>query len=129
MAVAFSLLLCGCADNSQKDEKNGSEPAAQESPLEQYRTDYVGDNSSVANIAGLTEYPEGYAYDHIAIQSDEEPYGLTVYLKAEEGTAAEAVDFEGCAETAFGLIGNLSLIDYVNADTDETIASFERSEQ
>ena len=88
-------------------------------------TEFVGDNSKVAHIAELTEYPDGYAYDHIAIQSEEEPYGLTVYLKRGADASPDA-SFDACAETAFSLIGNLSELEYADAQTEEVIASFTR---
>ena len=51
--------------------------------LSQYKTDYVGDSSNVINIVSGQEYPEGYSYDSIQIQSETKPYGLTVFLKVE----------------------------------------------
>ena len=39
--------------------------------LSQYKTDYVGDSSNVINIVSSQEYPEGYSYDSIEIQSEE----------------------------------------------------------
>ena len=42
--------------------------------LSQYKTDYVGDSSNVINIVSSQEYPEGYSYDSIEIQSETEPY-------------------------------------------------------
>ncbi len=52
--------------------------------LSQYKTEYVGDTSNVVNIVSHQDYPEGYSYDKIEIQSEKEPYGLTVFF--EEGT-------------------------------------------
>ena len=49
--------------------------------LSQYKTDYVGDSSNVINIVSGQEYPEGYSYDSIQIQSETKPYVLTVFLK------------------------------------------------
>ena len=50
--------------------------------LSQYKTDYVGDSSNVINIVSSQEYPKGYSYDSIQIQSETEPYGLTVDRKS-----------------------------------------------
>ena len=72
MLVAVSIMListCG------KKEKLYEIP-----DLSQYKTDYVGDSSNVINIVSSQEYPEGYSYDSIEIQSETEPYGLTVFL-------------------------------------------------
>ena len=51
--------------------------------LSQYKTDYVGDAPNVINIVSRQDYPKGYSYDSIEIQSETEPYGLTVFLKDE----------------------------------------------
>ena len=125
-AVMLSLLITGCGNNAKTEAQteNAPETAAQ-TAIEQYKTEFVGDNSKVAHIAQLTEYPDGYAYDHIAIQSEEEPYGLTVYLKRGADASPDA-SFDACAETAFSLIGNLSELEYADAQTEEVIASFTR---
>ena len=65
MLVAVSIMListCG------KKEKLYEIP-----DLSQYKTDYVGDSSNVINIVSGQEYPEGYSYDSIEIQSETEP--------------------------------------------------------
>ena len=77
--------------------------------LSQYKTDYVGDSSNVINIVSGQEYPAGYSYDSIEIQSETEPYGLQVN-----------------ADMTFDLIGNLGTLDYKTADSKEIIASYER---
>ena len=75
MLVAMSIMLisaCGKKENLYEIPD-----------LSQYKTDYVGDSSNVINIVSGQEYPEGYSYDSIEIQSETEPYGLTVFLKDE----------------------------------------------
>ena len=49
--------------------------------MSQYKTDYVGDAPKVINIVSGQNYPDGYSYDSIEIQSETEPYELTVFLK------------------------------------------------
>ena len=85
--------------------------------LSQYKTDYIGDSSNVINIVSGQEYPEGYSYDSIQIQSETKPYGLTVFLK---------VELQVNADMTFDLIGNLETLDYKIADSKEIIASYER---
>ena len=94
--------------------------------LSQYKTDYVGDSSNVANIVSRQEYPEGYSYDSIEIQSETEPYGLTVYLKSKPSASMLEDELQGNADTTFDLIGNLGTLDYKIADSKEIIASYER---
>ena len=94
--------------------------------LSQYKTDYVGDSSNVINIVRGQEYPEGYSYDSIEIQSETEPYGLTVFLKAEPSAVKLEDELQVNADMTFDLIGNLGIIDYKTADSKEIIASYER---
>ena len=90
------------------------------------KTDYVGDSSNVINIVSGQEYPAGYSYDSIEIQSETEPYGLTVFLKDEPSAAKLEDELQVNADMTFDLIGNLGTIDYKTADSKEIIASYER---
>lgn len=96
--------------------------------LSQYKTDYVGDVSNVVSIVSGQEYPEGYSYDSVEIQSETEPYGLTVFLKVEPSAPELADELQVHADMTFDLIGNLGTLDYKAADSKETIASYERSD-
>ena len=51
-----------------------------ETTLYDYKTAYIGDNSKVSHIVGAMQYPTGAKCETIKIQSEKEPYGLTVYL-------------------------------------------------
>ena len=86
----------------------------------------VGDSSNVINIVSGQEYPAGYSYDSIEIQSETEPYGLTVFLKDEPSAAKLEDELQVNADMTFDLIGNLGTIDYKTADSKEIIASYER---
>ena len=96
------------------------------SNLSQYKTDYVGDNSKVINIVSGQEYPEGYSYDSIEIQSETEPYGLTVFLNVEPSASKLEDELQVNADMTFDLIGNLGKLDYKIADSKELIASYKR---
>ena len=94
--------------------------------LSQYKTDYVGDSSNVIKIVSSQDYPEGYAYDSIEIQSESEPYGLTVFLKDEPSASRIEDELQVNADMTFNLIGNLGTLEYRIADSKEIIASYER---
>lgn len=94
--------------------------------LEQYRTDYIGDAPKVSNIAQLLPYPKDYRYSSIELQTRTEPYELIVYLNGKD--KAQQEDFESCATTAFNLIGNMGIISFREAESEEIIASFTRSD-
>ena len=118
MLVAMSIMLISACGKKEK---------LYEIPdLSQYKTDYVGDSSKVINIVSGQEYPEGYSYDSIEIQSETEPYGLTVFLKDETSAAKLEDELQVNADMTFDLIGNLGTIDYKTADSKEIIASYER---
>lgn len=118
MLVAMSIMLisaCGKKENLYEIPD-----------LSQYKTDYVGDSSNVINIVSGQEYPEGYSYDSIQIQSETKPYGLTVFLKVEPSAVKIEDELQVNADMTFDLIGNLGTIDYKTADSKEIIASYER---
>ena len=118
MLVAVSIMLISACGKREK---------LYEIPdLSQYKTDYVGDSSNVINIVSSQEYPEGYSYDSIEIQSETEPYGLTVFLKDELSAVKLEDELQVNADMTFDLIGNLGTIDYKTADSKEIIASYER---
>ena len=126
MLVAMSIMLisaCGKKENLYEIPD-----------LSQYKTDYVGDSSNVINIVSGQEYPvvsgqeypAGYSYDSIEIQSETEPYGLTVFLKDEPSAVKLEDELQVNADMTFDLIGNLGTIDYKTADSKEIIVSYER---
>ena len=118
MLVAVSIMLISACEKKEK---------LYEIPdLSQYKTDYVGDSSNVINIVSSQEYPEGYSYDSIEIQSETEPYGLTVLLKDEPSAPKLEDELQVNADMTFDLIGNLETLDYKIADSKEIIASYER---
>ena len=96
------------------------------SNLLQYKTDYVGDAPKVINIVSGQNYPDGYSYDSIEIQSETEPYGLTVFLKVEPSASELKDELQVNADMTFDLIGNLGVLDYKIADSKEIIASYKR---
>ena len=118
MLIAMSIMLISACGKKEK---------LYEIPdLSQYRTDYLGDSSNVINIVSGQEYPEGYSYDSIQIQSETKPYGLTVFLKVEPSAVKIEDELQVNADMTFDLIGNLETLDYKIADSKEIIASYER---
>ena len=94
--------------------------------LEQYRTEYIGDNNNVIKIASLQDYPTGYTYDHIEIRSDEEPYELIIYLNVTEMPDNDYLDLEQNSNSIFDLIANLGKITFVNEETQKEIVSYNK---
>lgn len=90
--------------------------------LLQYKTEYVGDNSRVGGILSLLPYPDGIQQDHFALETGGEPYGISVYLKAEPGTFEQYGSEESQAPFAknayllLALVGNADHINFVLTD-------------
>ncbi len=110
----FTLTAC------QSTASNSSES------LEEYRTEYVGDNSKVIKIASLQDYPTAYRYEHIEIQSDEKPYELRIFLKVSNASSAVDTDLQENRDSIFDLIANLDHLTFVDADTGAEIISYSR---
>ncbi|HFI0634268.1 TPA: DUF4825 domain-containing protein [Streptococcus suis] len=110
----FTLTAC------QSKANNSSES------LEDYRTEYVGDNSKVIKIASLQDYPTAYRYDHIEIQSDEKPYELRIFLKVSTSSSSADTELQTNRDSIFDLIANLDHLTFVDADTGAEIISYTR---
>ena len=117
IAGLTAILLTGCGDRTDQGNKTD---------LSQYKTDYIGNASNVVNIVGNQEYPAGYTYESIEIQSQTEPYGLTVFLKVASPTPEIEEILKDNASEAFDLIGNMGTLAYRNAENKAIIASYER---
>ena len=90
------------------------------------RTEYIGNAPEVAGIAQHLPYPGDYSYDHIEIQSDHEPYELTVYLNGKDDLGQS--DFEEASRLAFEQIGNMGVIRFCRVKDGEVIALISRPE-
>ncbi|HFI2447654.1 TPA: DUF4825 domain-containing protein [Streptococcus suis] len=110
----FTLTAC------QSTANNSSES------LEDYRTEYVGDNSKVIKIASLQDYPTDYRYDHIEIQSDEKPYELRIFLKVSNSSSSVDTELQKNRDSIFDLIANLDHLTFVDADSGAEIISYTR---
>lgn len=90
--------------------------------LLQYKTEYVGDNSKVGGILSLLAYPDGIQQHHFALETDGEPYGITIYLKAEPadfeqyGSSKSQASFTKNAYLLLALVGNADHINFVLSD-------------
>ena len=101
--LGLVLVLCGC-QNRRIDS------------LYNYKTDFVGDNSSVSQIVSRQDYPKGFEVGAIEILSSKSPYGLKIFVKDTPNINREDL-FINAIET-FALIGNLDRIYYVESGRD-----------
>ena len=90
--------------------------------LLKYKTENVGDNSKVGGILSLMAYPDGIQQDYFALETSGEPYGITIYLKAEPvvfeqfGLEESQTSFTKNAYLLLALVGNADHIDFVLSD-------------
>ncbi|MDU1641967.1 DUF4825 domain-containing protein [Peptoniphilus harei] len=101
--LGLVLVLCGC-QNRRIDS------------LYNYKTDYVGDNTSVSQIVSRQDYPKDFEVGAIEILSSKSPYGLKVFVKDTSNINREDL-FINAIET-FALIKNLDRIYYVESGRD-----------
>lgn len=101
--LGLVLVLCGC-QNRKIDS------------LYHYKTDYVGDNSSVSQIVSRQDYPKGFEVGAIEILSSKSPYGLKIFVKDTSNINREDLFIN--AIESFALIKNLDRIYYVESGRD-----------
>jgi len=84
--------------------------------LLQYQTDYVGDASKVGNIVSQLDFPSEVTFDHIELDTEAPPYGVTVCLKTDATTGnllnevSNQQPFEKNAIIMFSLIDNVDKV-------------------
>ncbi len=100
---------------------NGQTTAISLQTLWENRTEYVGDNSAVGNIISNLSYPTDVRYENFSLDTDEEPFGLTLNFGVSEDISNVALgDISGFAEKSsavlFSLIGNVDNISFNFSD-------------
>ncbi len=84
--------------------------------LWEHRTEYVGNNSAVGNIANQLQYPDYLEYKGISLQTENKPFGVTVILSQKSDEDIVSIDenskvlFEIDACILFSLVQNLEQI-------------------
>lgn len=134
MCLMLSLCLTACGktsttiNNSATSEGEASITDGSTTDLEQFRTDYIGDNTKVVGIASNQTYPEGYSYDSIELQTEEQPYELKVFLKQDDSAKTLYNELDENAKEAFDLIGNMDMLTYMIGD-DTIVAQYTKDEK
>lgn len=117
LVMAFTVGPAGCGKGKPAEEPSG---------LYQYKTEYVGDNSRVSGLVNAQTYPESVKTDGIEILSEQEPYGLNVFIETDRAVTEEDL-FQNAAVT-FSLVGNLDKISYIDKNDDKVILQYDRSD-
>lgn len=111
----MALSLFACADTVP----------SQSHTLYQYKSAYVGDNSKVSSIVNLQSYPKDIQPAGIEILSQNTPYGLKVYLSGGNNIGNDSL-FKNAMIT-FALIDNLDNIYYIDKNSNQIIAQYNKS--
>lgn len=95
------------------------------------RTNYIGDNSAVANLIYQLPVPDGLEFDHMQLYTEERPYGVEIVYNISseniKGSDEEADDiFEKNALILLALIENADNVKVIiMEDEDDSSLSFE----
>lgn len=119
--ACIAVAVCLLSNPKGNDDTSNEHPYAAQ--LFEHRTSYVGDNSAVANIVYLLDFPTDVEYDHIELQSSFEPYGVQVYFKVtpEVKAAYDISEPENIASFRIDACIMMSLIE----NADEIVFYFE----
>lgn len=98
--ILAAVLLCAaaafCLLTDPKEKLLPADPINSADTLYSWRTKYIGDNSAVGNIIYNLNFPEDMTYKQFALQTDSEPYEVTITFtmseKDKEAYGAEAPD-------------------------------------
>jgi beta-lactamase regulating signal transducer with metallopeptidase domain len=92
--VCGAFVAYGPSDNGANASKENLEKQEQAfaRKLIQTRTDYIGDASAVGRVLGALPLPEGLTPDGMALQTNSEPYGLTVRYAAQSDEILSKTD-------------------------------------
>lgn len=97
--------------------------------LVENRTPYIGDNSKDIHLLNALHFPEELEYDHIELQTKDEPYELTVYFNLKEGTDIENIDTTADAILLFATIENMGICRFqVNTTGDSIAIEYDRND-
>lgn len=77
------------------------------------RTNYIGDNSAVANLVRLLSVPDDLQYEYIQLYTDERPYGVEIVYKVSK---EEFEDLDEEFDSVFGKNALILLALIENAD-------------
>ncbi|MBK1810033.1 DUF4825 domain-containing protein [Clostridium sp. YIM B02505] len=89
LMLVLSLTLIGCNNDSSKTTNQPKQETSKTKTYDliKYKDSYVGDNSAVANI--ISKLPANAYSAGISLQTDKEPYGITVNYKANKASSEE----------------------------------------
>jgi len=118
--MALGLLLTSCSSVKENPEIDSDDSIFAQ--MLTYKTEYIGDSSAVGNLLNcLPVFDDEYVQKMFALQTQAEPYGLSIYYEATaKSGGAEPRETEKMAlyaEHLFKCIDNLSYVEYAYRTT------------
>jgi len=108
LAVAVTMGGCAAAGFEPADSPNAAQS------LWSARTDFIGDNSSVAELADDAGFGPAGTYS-LSLQTEQSPYVMTVALDTLD-KPFDDVDFSAPATLMLGLVANLDQVSVTSDD-------------
>ena len=90
------------------------EPVDSYKELYEFKNQYIGNATKSVAIASRLEYQKGLKYDHLKLDTGNEPYGLIIYLNRSEEIKKYNLDKQ--VLTLHSLIENLDYVKFVIGD-------------
>ncbi len=108
LAVAVTLGGCATPDSAQSDPTNRAQS------LWSARTDFVGDNSRVAELAHQAGFGPAGTYS-LSLQTEQSPFAMNVAIDHLD-KPFDTVDFSANATLMLGLVANLDKVSVTSDD-------------
>ena len=115
--VALTILSTSC---KPKIEEQENRPILAQ--MEEYSIEYIGDNSGVSKLLEfLPQFDKNYVQNMFVLQTDKEPYGITICYEPVEGETSmdmnETDEMNTYAGYLFSCIDNLGYVEYAYCTT------------
>ena len=108
LVIAVTLGGCATPGSAQPDSPNRAQS------LWSARTDFVGDNSRVAQLADPAGFGPAGTYS-LSLQTQQSPYAMTVAFTHLD-KPFDAVDFSASSTLMLGLVANLDTVSVTSGD-------------
>ncbi len=119
--LAVAVMLGGCATSDSKQ----SDPPNRAQSLWSARTDFVGDNSRVIELADQAGFGPAGTYS-LSLQTRQWPYAMTVALDHLD-KPFDIVDFSANATLMLGLVANLDKVSITSDDDSYSLTTSDAS--
>lgn len=119
LVIAVTLGGCGIPSAERSDAPDSAQS------LWSARTDFVGDNSRVVQLAGLAGFGPAGTYS-LSLQTQQPPYAMTVAFERLD-KPFDDVDFSADATLMLGLVANLDTVSVTSGEHSYSLTASDAS--